>query len=147
MAFFSLVGSAVKEIGESGEGQDVKIAQLMILGLILLMLLFVRRPLPSIVLIFFLHNMFEINWEVINAFSIAVLMGSIVAVIFNYFGILVEYAADTIFYCFALEAESGARQVRLKELYNMVEEQKALEDNQINNEASKASASDASSQA
>merc|ERR1712113_797129 len=104
-------------------------AQLMILGLILLMLLFVRRPLPSIVLIFFLHNMFEINVEVINTFSIAVLMGSIVAVIFNYFGILVEYAADTIFYCFALEAESGARQVRLKELYDVVQKQIADETN------------------
>merc|ERR1712050_315611 len=121
-----------------GEGQDMKVAQLMILGLILLMLLFVRRPLPSIVLIFFLHNMFEINVEVINTFSIAVLMGSIVAVIFNYFGILVEYAADTIFYCFALEAESGARQVRLKDLYNMVEEQKAAEDNDNNNNANSA---------
>merc|ERR1712051_295233 len=98
-------------------------------------------------IIFTINNMFEITIDVINAFSIAVLMGSIVAVIFNYFGILVEYSADTIFYCFALEAESGARQVRLKELYDMVEEQKAVEDEKNGNEMTDAQTKEASEQA
>jgi len=130
---FSAVGSVVQENGTSGDAGRVKDAQLIMLGLVLLMILFIRRPVPSIVFYFFIHNMFEITIDFVNAFSIAVIMGSVVAVIFDYFGILVEYAADTIFYCFALEAESGARQVRLKDLYNTVEEQKAAEDNDNNN--------------
>lgn len=144
--FFSAVGSAVKETGQSGEAESLRSAQLLIVGLVFLMMILVRRPLPSIVIIFFVHNAFEIQVGLINAFSIAVLTGCIVAVIFSYFGILVEYAADTIFYCFALEAESGARQVRLKELYDIVEEQKAVEDNENNNQASKVSTTEESLQ-
>merc|ERR1711994_857116 len=102
------------------------------------MLFCVRRPMLSIVCIFLINNMFEITLDVFNAFSIAVLMGSVVAVIFNYFGILIEYSADTIFYCFAFEAESGTRQVRLKELYDVVDKQIALEANASNEPDSQA---------
>mmetsp|Transcript_69621 Transcript_69621/g.196354 ORF Transcript_69621/g.196354 Transcript_69621/m.196354 type:complete len:583 (+) Transcript_69621:75-1823(+) len=115
-------------LGESAsDGSDLRLKQLLVMGTIILMFFFVRHPMVSIVGIFFINNMFEITDDTVNSFSIAVLMGSMVAVIFSYFGILIECAADTIFYCFVLEDESGARQVRLKEVYDVVDAQMAIE--------------------
>merc|ERR1719323_2536436 len=96
-------------------------------GFVSEMLFLVRRPLLTIVLIFQLHSAFEIVEDHLNAFSVAALSASTVAVVFNYFASIVEYSTDTIFYCYALEAEGEARQVRLKPLYDVMEKQVEVE--------------------
>lgn len=101
---------------------DVKSKQMIIVVLTLAMLYAVRNPLLSMFLIVFTGSGYwQNNW--FSSFSVALLCACMGAVVFRYFGSIMEYSTDTVFYCLALETESGKRQVRLKPLYDTMRQQ------------------------
>jgi len=95
---------------------------LILIGLTLVMLWCVRNPVVTIVLAFLVSS-FEFGSGWWSCFLIAVVLASLVAVIFNYFASVLEYATDVAFFCTALDAESGQRRtLRLEKLRDIVDD-------------------------
>merc|ERR1712032_1309964 len=61
-----------------------------------------------------------------ESFFTSQMMAAIASVIFSFMGSVLEYSTDTVFYCMAVESESGQVDARTLQLHDLV--QKQLED-------------------
>mmetsp|Transcript_88151 Transcript_88151/g.257678 ORF Transcript_88151/g.257678 Transcript_88151/m.257678 type:complete len:583 (+) Transcript_88151:112-1860(+) len=121
---------AVASLSSDSDDAADDAGQWVMIGLTLLMLYCVRRPLPTIVLMFLFQADGSCTSDWVNSFSIAVLVAALASVIFQYCGCILEYSTDTVFYCFALEAESGKRQARMVKFYDVMQKATAGEEPQ-----------------
>merc|ERR1712217_368034 len=121
------------------DADDAKSGQMSIALLIIVMLVFVRNPIFTMVGLTVMYDYHDFTDTKVNACAISVFSAAVTALVFRLFGRVIVYSADTIFYCFALEAEGGEHQARMVKLYDMLETQKRAE---LGNESLAESTSD-----
>merc|ERR1711920_270827 len=91
-----------------------------------------RRPISTLVWSVILQALSPfLDWlfscpGLFESFFTSQMMAAIASVIFSFMGSVLEYATDTVFYCMAVESESGQVEARTLQLHDLV--QKQLED-------------------
>jgi len=94
-------------------------ADILIIFLIFVMYIFVSNPMVCIVLLAVFGD--KIKADILVGFLGGIFVGSVCCLFFTAFAQVVLNSTDVIFYCFALEQETGHRQPRFSQLYESIE--------------------------
>jgi hypothetical protein len=131
----------VKDVNEVAQISDDNSApQLLVALLTWSMYLGARRPINTLFwsVILYIFAPF-VSWLVglpglLESYLTAQFMAALASIIFDYMGSVMEYATDTVFYCMAVESESGRCDARTMKLHEAMQAQLGREEEQLQKE-------------
>lgn len=100
LGIFAAIINGTEQIG----GIDPKMAQYLVVAIILAFVYFVRKPFFTIAIIFIVNSYATIQNTIAASAMAALIMGSVASLVFHYFAECVIGAQCAMFYCYSLES-------------------------------------------